>query len=154
MFSKRKFLTLVSALSLSALAGLSPAWAAGGNDPITGIDIIIKKNPGSQPITSVPFGNGELAKLNALRGAERPNFVLKVVAARMGAGDGFVKSGMAELGKIWCGPCKMADRIEVKFRDEKVNYALSLTFRAEEATRPTKRQGKVNTIPKLDKPKS
>jgi hypothetical protein len=141
MFSKRRFLALATVASLSALAGLSPAWAAGGNDPIGGIDIIIKKNPGSYPIAAVPFGSDELAKLNALAGGERPSFVLQSVAAHTGEGDGFVKSGMVALGEIWCASCKMDDRVEVKFRDGEVTYTLGLTFRSGEVTRPARQQG-------------
>ena len=150
MFSKRKFLTLTTALAFTAMTGLSPAWAAGGNDPITGIDIIILKDPSSQPIAAVPFGGEALAKLNALSGADRPTFVLQTIAAHVGAGDGFVKSGMAELGKIWCGPCKMANRIEVKFPDDDATYTLGLTFHGTEAKRPTTQHGEAKPVQKLD----
>lgn len=150
MFSKRKFLTLTTALAFTAMTGLSPAWAAGGSDPIIGIDIIIKKDPGSQPIAAVPFADEALAKLNALSGADRPAFVLQTVAAHVGAGDGFVKSGMEALGKIWCAPCKMADRIEVTFPDDDATYTLGLTFHSAEVKRPTTTQGEAKPMQKLD----
>ena len=152
MFSKRKFLTLTTALAFTAMTSLSPAWAIGGNDPISGIDIIILKDPSSQPIAAVPFGGEELAKLNVLSGADRPTFVLQTVAAHVGAGEGFVKSGMEALGNIWCAPCKMANRIEVKFPDDGATYTLDLTFHGEEVKRPTKQQGKAKPLPKLAKP--
>lgn len=154
MFSKRKFLTLTTALAFIAVTGLSPAWAAGGNDPIGGIDIIILKDPSSQPFAAVPFGDETLAKLNALSGADRPTFVLQTVAAHVGAGEGFVKSGMEALGKIWCAPCKMADRIEVKFPDGGATYTLGLTFHGEDAKRPTKQQGKAKLNTRLPKPRT
>ena len=47
-----KFLKI---LALSAILAVpTQVFAQGGDDPIDGIDIIIKKDPGSQPI--MPFG--------------------------------------------------------------------------------------------------
>ena len=152
MFSKRKFFAATAALTLSAVASLSPALAAGGNDPIIGIDIIILKDPSSQPIKPFSLDGSELEKLNALGGTDRPAFVLETIAGRMGAGAGFVKSGMAELGNIWCAPCKMADRIEVNFPHDDATYTLGLTFHGKDAKRPTKQQGKAKLNTQLAKP--
>lgn len=127
-----------AALGMSMMAGLSPALARGGNDPITGIDIIIKKDPSSQPIKPFSLNGGEIKTLNGLKGANRPAFVLKTVAKRIGAGDSFVQSGMKELGDIWCGPCKMANEIAVKFPDGKTTYLLEIKFKGGDIARPSK----------------
>ncbi len=151
MFSKRKLLAIATFFAVATAAGISPALAAGGNDPIGGIDIIIKKNPSSQPITAVPVGGEQLAKLNALRDADRPLFVLETVAAQIGEGEGFVKAGMAELGKVWCGTCEMADSVEVKFREGEASYQLALKFQTNAIARPTKEQKKARSLPKIDR---
>jgi hypothetical protein len=142
MLTKRSFITAATALAFSATlmttVGLRPAFAIGGDDPINGIDIIIKKNPGSQPIKPFSLTEREIKQLNVLKGADRPMFVLKTVAVRIDAGENFVKSGMNALGTIWCGPCKMRDEIEVQFTDAKVTYTLGLTFQSGDSARPTK----------------
>ena len=56
----------------AALMSAPAAWAIGGDDPINGIDIIIKKNPGSQPITPGRFGKKEIG-LTYDAGAEKLN---------------------------------------------------------------------------------
>jgi hypothetical protein len=152
MFNKRKFIAVTTALTLTAIAGLSPALAAGGNDPIKGIDIIIKKDPGSQPIKPFSLGGSELEKLNAFQGTDRPRFVLKTIGTRLDAGKGFVTSGMTALGKIWCAPCKMADSFQVKFPHDDATYTISITMRSGEATRPTQVQGNAKVLPNLDAP--
>ncbi len=153
MFSKRKLLAITTFFAVTTVAGISPALAIGGNDPIPGVDIIILKDPSSQPITSVPFGSEQLAKLNALRNADRPVFVLETVAARIGEGEGFVKSGMAALGKVWCGTCEMADSVEVKFREGAASYQLALKFQTNAIARPIEEQKKARALPKIDRQK-
>lgn len=138
MLTKRSLITAATALAFSATLGLSPAFAIGGDDPIEGIDIIVKEDPGSHPIKPFSLTGGEIKQLNALKGADRPTFVLKRVAGRIDAGQSFVKSGMNALGDIWCGPCKMADEISVKFTDAKVTYTLDLNFHGDDIARPTK----------------
>jgi len=129
MIERRSFITTAAAITASLMLASAPALAQGGNDPIEGIDIIIKKDPGSHPIKPFSLGAGQIKTLNQLKGADRPTFVLKSIAGRIDAGDSFVQSGMKALGKIWCGPCKMADEFTVKFRDGEVTYTLDLAFR-------------------------
>lgn len=150
MFRKRKFLAVTAALTLSAVAVLSPALAAGGNDPIGGIDIIILKDPSFQRIKPFSFEGSELEKLNTLQGADRSDFVLETIAAHMGAGAGFVKSGMGALGKIWCADCKLSDRFEVTFPHEDATYTVGINIKGGEPTRPTRLPGKVKAQSKLD----
>jgi hypothetical protein len=126
------------------MAGLSPALAIGGDDPIEGIDIIIKKNPGSQKILPLSLTGGELKKLNALKGADRPAFVLKATAKHIGAGDAFVASGMKALDDIWCGPCKMVNEIAVKFPVGKEIYMLDLHIHGKDMTRQQAIKGRVS----------
>ena len=126
MTLRRRFILGTAVIGMSIMAGLSPALAIGGDDPISGIDIIIKKNPGSKPINPYSLTGSEIKMLNGLKGADRPAFVLKTVAKHIGAGDKFVTSGMKALGDIWCGPCKMANDISVKVPVGKTTYMLDL----------------------------
>jgi hypothetical protein len=126
MTVRRTFLFGAAAFGMTLVAGLSPALAIGGNDPISGIDIIIKKNPDSRPIKPFSLNGGEIKTLNDLKGSDRPAYVLKAVAKRIEAGDEFVQSGMKMLGDIWCGPCKMVNDISVKFPVGKTTYLLDL----------------------------
>ncbi len=59
MFAKHTFLTAAAALTLSLAMGAAPASAQGGDDPIEGIDIIIRDLPGSRPIAPVSVGDDE-----------------------------------------------------------------------------------------------
>jgi len=129
MIERRSFITTAAAISASLMLAAAPALAQGGNDPIEGIDIIVKKDPSSQPIKPFSLDEGQIKTLNRLKDADRRTFVLKSIAGRIEAGESFVPSGMTALGEIWCGPCKMADEISVTFRDGEVTYTLDLTFR-------------------------
>ena len=55
------------------------AFAAGGNDPPKGIDIIILKDPSSQPIADFSFSETEIMKYNALQGENRSVYLSKVL---------------------------------------------------------------------------
>jgi hypothetical protein len=131
MTKRRIFLLGAAALGMTLLAGISPAMAIGGDDPIEGIDIITKKNPGSRPIKPFSLDGDEIKMLNGLKGADRPTFVLKTIAKRIETGDEFVASGMKALGDIWCGPCKMVNDIAVKFPVGKTTYVLELVIHGE-----------------------
>ncbi|MDN5565387.1 MAG: hypothetical protein L0G25_01195 [Psychrobacter sp.] len=72
----------LSLLSLT-LAVPSLSLAAGGNDPIKGIDIIIKKDPGSQPIANIPFTDSEMSQYNELRENDRPAYLNKVIVPKL-----------------------------------------------------------------------
>ncbi len=72
----------LSLLSLT-LAVPSLSLAAGGNDPITGIDIIIKEDPGSQPIANIPFTDSEISQYNELRENDRLAYLNKVIVPKL-----------------------------------------------------------------------
>ncbi|MBA6244224.1 MULTISPECIES: hypothetical protein [Psychrobacter] len=72
----------LSLLSLT-LAIPSLSFAAGGSDPIIGIDIIIKKDPGSQPIANIPFTDSEINQYNELRESDRPAYLNKVIVPKL-----------------------------------------------------------------------
>lgn len=78
---KLSLLSLTIALPSLALSSL--ALAAGGDDPITGIDIIIKKDPGSQPIANIPFTDSEMSQYNELRENDRPTYLNKVIVPKL-----------------------------------------------------------------------
>lgn len=63
-----------------ALAYSVTSFAQGGNDPIDGIDIIVKEDPSQAPIMSGSFTPEQLEQLNALTGMERPAYIAKVTA--------------------------------------------------------------------------
>lgn len=136
MILSGKFLLGAAAVGMSLMVGLSPALAIGGDDPIPGIDIIVKEDPGSRPINPFSLTGNEVKTLNGLKGAERPTFVLKATAKRIDAGDAFVQSGMKALGDIWCGPCKMINEITVKFPVGEVTYVLELNIHGDDIARP------------------
>ena len=69
--TKRQFIKSASALAMAATLGISPAFAQGGDDPISGIDIIIKKNPSSQPVTKTSLSRLEITQFNQLKGRDR-----------------------------------------------------------------------------------
>lgn len=148
MISKRTFLTSVVALVLSTTLLTAPAFAIGGDDPISGIDIIVKEDPGSRPIKEFSMNGREIKQLNALKGKARPTFVIKTIAKRIKAGDAFVKSGVNALGKKWCGPCKMVDQLSIKFKDDKAGYKvnLSIDFGEVKASEMRRRKAKKLTI--------
>ncbi|MDO6456258.1 hypothetical protein Q4560_05680 [Celeribacter halophilus] len=126
MTSRRTFMIGAAAFGMTLMAGLSPAMAEGPDTPIPGIDIIIKSVTNSKPIKPFSLSGGEIKTLNGLKGTDRPAFVLKTVAKRIGAGEEFVQSGMKALGDIWCGPCKMVNDISVKFPVGEATYMLDL----------------------------
>ncbi|MGP4951533.1 hypothetical protein ACTXGO_05065 [Psychrobacter sp. T6-1] len=72
----------LSLLSLT-LAVPSLSFAAGGSDPILGIDIIILKDPSSQPIANIPFTNSEINQYNELRESDRHAYLNKVIVPKL-----------------------------------------------------------------------
>jgi len=125
IFTTTAFTTAALIIGLS-----SPIWAQGGDDPIAGIDVILKKDPSSKPIKPFSFNASEIKQINALKGDDRPHYALKLIAEDIGAGEAFVASGMKAFDDIWCGPCKMADTFAVEFKTEKAAYSLTVKFRA------------------------
>lgn len=116
------------------LASPFTAFAIGGDDPINGIDIIIKKNPGSaRPIAPIRITGGTLKKYNSLKASGRAVYLSKIVSQkvmRITTGNapkgGWQKTIQRSLAKHWCGPCKMAT-FTLNAKTEKASY--KLTFR-------------------------
>ena len=69
----------VTAIAL-ALAYSVTAFAQGGDDPIEGIDIIIREDPSQAPIAAVSFTPDQLKKINSVKGMDRPSYMAKVGA--------------------------------------------------------------------------
>lgn len=120
--------TLATCALMTSLA--SPMWAQGGDDPIPGIDIIIKEDPSLVPIKPFSFDTAEMKQINALKGNDRPAYALKLIAREIGAGGAFVASGAKALEGIWCGPCKTDRELGVEFDAEGVTYNLTVKFKA------------------------
>ena len=115
MITKRLFLTTAAALFAAHVAG--PVLAQGGNDPISGIDIIIKPDPKPHA-----FSPEQMEAINAVKGDERPTVAMKFVAeeladqgVKLDRPDAFVAAGAKALSDQWCGPCKMLDAATAEF---------------------------------------
>ncbi|MBT2131381.1 hypothetical protein [Aliiroseovarius lamellibrachiae] len=134
MTNRRNMILMgASALSLAALSAL-PANAIGGNDPISGIDIIIKKDPGSRPIKPLSLSGGQLKKLNGLKGKDGAMYLAEVIAKHLAGQECCGKVNMEDvmaspLVKEWCGPCKMVDEISFKFKAQDAIFAVTLKIK-------------------------
>ncbi|NRA88165.1 MAG: hypothetical protein HRU28_12415 [Rhizobiales bacterium] len=107
------------------------ALAQGGDDPISGIDIIVKKDPGSQPIKPFGLTGGELKKYNSLKASDRAVYLSKIVAGEMnkiseGASPkgGWQKLLQTSLAKNWCSSCKVVT-FTVHTQTEKAKYKIT-----------------------------
>jgi len=78
-------------------AATQPALAIGGNDPIEGIDIIIKRNPGSRPIKPISLGDKQLAMLSEMRSKEGAQFLGEIILKHLGPGGGAGKADVRDL---------------------------------------------------------
>jgi len=134
--TKRQLLKTATAFGLAATLGISPALAQGGDDPIPGIDIIIKKDPSSQPVVEFSLSGGEMKRFNALKGADRSAYLAKIAAPHLAkVGEGRSEKEWAEmltkaLGDSWCGPCKMVGETlaqDVKMKDG-ISAFITATF--------------------------
>lgn len=129
MFTKRKFISTAILATIVSTAGIAPAFAdQGGNDPIPGIDIIIKRDPASQPIDPFSLSNSELGEINRLKGDDRAEFVMKVIADRIGEREEFLQAGTRALQRHMCSDCEVKDEIEIDFRAGEFVYSISLKF--------------------------
>jgi hypothetical protein len=117
---KRTFFSAACVAAAMTLTSIAPAYAICGSDPISGIDIIIKKNPGSQPIKPFEVDERTLAHPNELKGDDRAEFLMKVIAERTDGDERFVCDGTAVLGKQICSKCEIGPNIDVKFRSGEV----------------------------------
>ncbi|PCJ76726.1 MAG: hypothetical protein COA53_00435 [Rhodobacteraceae bacterium] len=127
--TKRQLLKTTVAAGFIAILGGIPAFAEGGNDPIGGIDIIVKEDPGSQRVVKFSLSGGEVKRFNALKGSERSAYLAKIAApylAKVGEGRSEKEwAGMLTdaLGDNWCGPCRMVG--ETLARDVKMKDGIS-----------------------------
>lgn len=134
--TKRQFLKSAAALGMVMTLGISPANAQGGDDPIGGIDIIVKKDPASRPVAEISFSGREVKQFNQLKGRDRSAYLAKVLAphlAKFGEGrtqDEWAKVLAEALGNSWCGPCRTGDKNltrTVKFKDG-ISAFITATF--------------------------
>lgn len=111
---------LLGAAGATTLAASLPAWATGGDDPMPGIDIIIKLDPSGDPIKPTSLTKAQLEKLNGMNIEEGVHFLSKIIADHLHkaapdcCGKVSVKDISAHLGKEWCGPCKMVNEVFFK----------------------------------------
>ena len=107
------------------------SYGIGGDDPIEGIDIIIKKNPGSKPITNFSLGNGAIKQANALEGKKRVGYLTKVINDQLNkqtAGQFKGKEWQSVLSKnistIKCFSCK--DTKTFNFKTKEAGYTVQI----------------------------
>jgi len=126
-----KFFTSFSIAALTT-AFSTLAFAQGGDNPIPGIDIIARRDPSPDgPIKPFSMTGEEMKQLNAIKGVGRMELILKAAAKRTKTQEGFVKSGMAVMGKDWCGECAWPEKASYKFKSGEVTYKLDLKFHSE-----------------------
>jgi len=118
------------------------ALAQGGNDPIEGIDIIMKEDPSLAPIKPFSMTGDEMAQLNRIKGVGRMELILKAASKRVKADEGFIKSGMSVMGKDWCGECPWPEKASHQFKSGKTTYKLDLKFHAENRSKYIGETGK------------
>lgn len=137
-------LTMAASVSLSLVEA---AYAQGGNDPISGIDMIIKEDPGSRPIRPLSLSTREIKQLNKLKGNARPKFLAKVITPRLAkiseraeASINWNKELQQGLSDHWCGPCKMATSFTLisKSKDPEVTYKVNFNIRFDTRTERSK----------------
>ena len=129
-----KFFTSFSLAALTTVLS-TLAFAQGGDDPISGIDIIIRKDPSQEAIKPFSMTGEEMKQLNAIKGVGRMELILKAAAKRTKTERGFIKSGMAVMGKDWCGECPWPEKASYKFKEGEVTYTLDLKFHSEGGVR-------------------
>jgi len=111
--SKRTFLALAVALGLTPLTAL----AEGSDDPIPGIDVIIEKDPSSQPVAQDPLSGAQVEKFNSLKGAERSTFLAAIITRTIldigpkASPDEIREALLKQMDDSWCGPCRMVDGV-------------------------------------------
>jgi len=125
MSIKRIFSAAIIATTLMA-AGTTTGFAQGGDDPIPGIDIIIKEDPASRPIKPFSVGKSSMKRLNSLNGDDRPAYLMSLIAKRIDADEGVVRNGTAALRKQICSKCEIGRSINVKFQSGKTTYSVAL----------------------------
>lgn len=86
------------------------ALASGGDNPVPGIDVIIKSASIKQ--IKVTFNSRELAAVNKLKGKEKPTLIAKIAANKVTSKlpkykvkGGWNKAFKNGLLKTWCAKC-------------------------------------------------
>lgn len=132
--------------TLATLALPTIGFAQGGDDPMPGIDIIIKIDPSGDPIRHVSLSSGEIKQLNKLKGKARPNYLAKIVAprlAKLSQGSeppiNWTKTLQQGIGKHWCGPCKMVTSFSVVAKTKEPKTAYKATFKIHFGERHSKK---------------
>lgn len=132
MITKRTFLAAGAALLASG--SCAPLLAQGGDDPMPGIDIIIKKDPWPEP-KPFSFSEEQMEAVNAVKGDARPTLAMKLVAEelmrqgfKLDRPDAFVAAGAKALSDQWCGPCKMLDAATAEFKQGETAWAITFKF--------------------------
>ncbi|MEM5472973.1 hypothetical protein WNZ14_14665 [Hoeflea sp. AS60] len=125
MSIKRIFSAAIIATTIVA-AGTTTGFAQGGNDPISGIDIIVKLDPSSQPIKPFTVGKSSMNRLNSLNGDDRAGYLMGLIAKRIDADKGVVRNGTAALRKRICSKCEIGREVNVKFKSGKTTYSVAL----------------------------
>jgi len=79
-----KFLKLTAITwFLLQIFAISTVYAQGGNDPIPGIDIIIKRDPTSKPIRDMHFGKDHAHKLAEMDTKEANHFLKELLVTSL-----------------------------------------------------------------------
>jgi hypothetical protein len=121
-----------------ALVLASTAFAQGGNDPVPGIDIIIKEAGIQAPIINIGFNPDQLKKLNSLKGFDRPAYMASVgagIAQKTARGappkGGWEAAFKETLTKNWTVE-ERGGSTTVNVATQEQKYAITFTVRTEE----------------------
>ncbi len=137
--TKRAFLAASAGLAAASLAPMA-AFAIGGDDPIEGIDVIVKKDPsGSKPIAPFSLTGDEMARFNRRQGRERADYLAGIIAMRIAESDKQIpvdelyEAFAKAMGESWCGPCRMKDgkivnQVKVPWRDGGITALITAKF--------------------------
>ena len=136
-----KLFTSISIAAMTTVFSIT-ALAQGGDNPIPGIDIIIKEDPSQAPIKPFSMTGDEMAQLNRIKGVGRMELILKAASKRAKVDEGFMKSGMSVMGKDWCGECPWPETASYQFKSGKTTYKLDLKFHAENRSKYIGETGK------------
>lgn len=75
------FKTFKSVTAIALALGYSVvSLAQGGDDPISGIDIIMKEDPSLAPVMNVGFTPDQLKKINSVKDMDRPSYMAMIGA--------------------------------------------------------------------------
>lgn len=111
--------TIAAVLFAISTLSSTPALAEGGNDPIPGIDVILKKDVSSKPVAPLIFTDGQLEKLKALGEKEQAQFMAKLVVEHVykqtGAEVGFDEAYEQLINKIRAGRAQNF-RVEINLK--------------------------------------